>query len=115
MRRRRDLEPREPSSSSLTAAEVARLHALAGLFEVDGLGEHTAPHPVVAAIAEVAGGAVEDFTGPMGGPMPLELWSCVLGKVDTRDPVGDVLVAAVENYRREAPRYWRNLHPSNRT
>ncbi len=47
--------------------------------------------------------------------MPLELWSCVLAKVDTRGPIGDVLVAGVETYRREAPRYWRNRHPPERT
>lgn len=100
-RRREPVEPSAAVTSALSAAEVAHLHALAGLFEVDGIGEHTAPHPVVAAVAEVAGGPVEDFTGPQDSPMPLELWSCVLAKVDTRDPVGDVLVAAVESYRRE--------------
>ncbi len=109
--RREPVEPRTAVTSSLSAAEVQRLHALAGLFELDGLGEHVAPHPVVAAVAEVAGGPVEDFTGPGGQQMPLELWSCVLAKVDFTAPVGDVLVAAVEQYRREAPRYWRNLHP----
>ena len=111
MARRREPEPSAVVTSSLTATEVARLHALADLFEVDGLNEHTAPHAVVAAVAEVAGGPVEDFTGPHDRPMPLELWSCVLGKVDFAAPVGDVLVAAVEHYRASSPRYWRNLHP----
>jgi hypothetical protein len=111
--RRQPVEPRTAVTSALSAAEVQRLYALAELFEVDGLGEHTAPYAVVVEVAGVAGGVVGDFTGPMGRPMPLELWSCVLGKVDTRDPISDVLVAAVESYRREAPRYWRNLHPSH--
>ena len=111
--RREPVEAVTVPTSALTAAEVSHLHTLAELFEVDGLGEHTAPYAVVVVVAEVAGGPVEDFTGPMGRPMPLELWSCVLAKVDFTAPVGDVLVAAVESYRREAPRYWRNLPPSH--
>ncbi len=107
-RRREPVEASAVVTSALTAAEVARLHVLADLFEVDGLGEHWAPYGVVVEVAGVAGGPVEDFTGSLGRPMPLELWSCVLGKLDTRDPISDVLVAAVESYRREAPRYWRN-------
>lgn len=102
-------------SSALTAAEVQRLHALADLFEPDGFGSVVAPYAVVVQVAEVAGGPPADFTGPGGTPMPLELWSCVLAKVDTRGPIGDVLVAGVETYRREAPRYWRNRHPPERT
>ncbi len=112
--RRRKTAPAPSTGEELTAAEVQRLHdVLADLFEVDGLNEHTAPYAVLVEVAEVAGGPVEDFTGPGGAPMPLELWSCVLGKVDTRDPISDVLVAAVEQYRREAPHYWTTLHPSH--
>ncbi len=64
-------------------------------------------------MASIAAGPVSDFTGPMGSPMPVELWGCVLGKVDFTAPIGDVLIAAVETYRREAPHYWTTLHPSN--
>jgi hypothetical protein len=92
---------------------VARLYDLAELFEVDSFGEHAAPLAVIAAVAEVARGRLEHFTGPGGTPMPLEMWSGVLGKVDFRGPFGDVLVAAVEQYRREAPHYWTTLHPSH--
>ncbi len=105
--RRQPVEPSAVVTSPLTAAEVAQLYALAELFEVDGLNEHVAPYGVAVAVASIAGGPMADFIGP------LELWSCVLAKVDFTAPVGDVLVAAVEQYRREAPRYWRNLHPSH--
>lgn len=98
--RRQPVEPSAVVTSALTAAEVARLHVLADLFEVDGLNEHTAPYAVVVEVAEVAGGPVEDFTGPGGTPMPLELWSdALLSEVPYSAPVADRLVAAVEHGR----------------
>ncbi|MGI8994183.1 MAG: hypothetical protein ACR2FP_07740 [Nocardioidaceae bacterium] len=57
--------------------------------------------------------AREDFTGPGGTPMPLELWSdALLFEVPYSAPVAVRLVDAVEHYRASAPYFWRTLHPA---
>jgi len=88
----------------LTEADDRRLGELAAWFTRDGLGEHRAPQHVIEQVAAIAGGPVEDFTGPHDSPMPIELWSWAMPDyVDASLPLADRLLRAITKYRRVLP------------
>lgn len=104
---RRRAAPVEEASAAtvLTTAEVDRLHELAGLFD----STETAPLHVVEQVAAIAGGPIEDFTGPHGMPMPLELWTWAHSSpafTQFWTALADRLIEAVVVYRRESPSWW---------
>lgn len=111
MARRREVAAEDPAPvvSSLTAVEVKRLRELADLFG----GDETAPLHVIEQVATIAGGPVEDFTGPHEQRMPLELWTWAYSSpafTQFRAPLAGRLLAAVEVYRREPPPPWAGKH-----
>lgn len=92
------------AGAGLSPAEVAELGRIAARFSLAAYGDHVLGLDDAGRVAAIAGGPVEDFTGPRRQSMPLELWPCCLAAdVPAGLPPVDQLVEAVRTYRRRWP------------